>query len=791
MSDWWESLIWASPEWRTPAAALALLAGAAILLSYALVQGPRHVRWLGASLKALAIAALVFCLLEPMRTEERPQPGANLFVVLTDNSRSVTLKDKSEQSVREQIRSALDEEQWQARLGQDFDVRRYVFGERLRSVGDWEGLSFDAAQSSLAAALKGIHQRFAGQPLAGILLMSDGNATDNVEQWLQQAKAAGTALAPIFPVRFEAGKPAADASVQRVTVRQTNFEDSPVLITADVAAEGFPDAAAFSIELRNSKNEVIDQVAAQISANDSVTVELRAKPEAAGLHFYKLILKPSGAVEKIAESTTENNQRLVMVERSRGPYRVLYVAGRPNWEFKFLRRATEEDNEIDLVALLRIARKEPKFIFKDRDTGSSNPLFQGFEDKDQDDVEQYDQPVIMRLGVEDANELRDGFPKDAEALFGFQAIILDDLESRFFDEDQLSLIKEFVSQRGGGLMMLGGAGSFQSGGYEETLLGDMLPVYLNDQRGLPPDPSTRYRMQLSREGWLQPWMRMRSSEVDERQRLQEMPMFQMVNGIRRIKPGATVLASVEVLRRSQSTGDDLPSTLPALISQRYGKGQVAALMIADYWKWATMRPKDAPRDLEKAWRQTLRWLISDVPRRVEAVATVDPVDGDVSIVVDVRDESFQPLDNAELEILVATPDDRIVSISATQSKQPGVYEAKFVSRDAGPYLVQVSAADPDGSEIGEAETGWTHEPTAQEFQSLQPNRELMEQLAEQTGGARPVSLRLEPEMAKIAQRKSVVNETRLTPVWHRWYVFMFAALCLAGEWGLRRWHGLP
>ena len=123
--------------------------------------------------------------------------------------------------------------------------------------------------------------------------------------------------------------------------------------------------------------------------------------------------------------------------------------------------------------------------------------------------------------------------------------------------------------------------------------------------------------------------------------------------------------------------------------------------------------------------------------------------------------------------------------------QPGVYEASFVSREAGPYLVQVAAMAPDGSEIGEAETGWTHEPTALEFQSLQPNRVLMDHLAEQTGGGRPVSDRLEPEIAKITQRKAVVNEARLSPVWHRWYVFLFAALCLAGEWGVRRWHGLP
>ena len=42
-----------------------------------------------------------------------------------------------------------------------------------------------------------------------------------------------------------------------------------------------------------------------------------------------------------------------MVHRRRGPYRLLYVSGRPNWEFKFLRRALQGEDEIELVGLIR------------------------------------------------------------------------------------------------------------------------------------------------------------------------------------------------------------------------------------------------------------------------------------------------------------------------------------------------------------------------------------------------------------------------------------------------------
>src|SRR5690606_6858534 len=107
-----------------------------------------------------------------------------------------------------------------------------------------------------------------------------------------------------------------------------------------------------------------------------------------------------GTLSGTREATIANNSRIVMVDRGEGPYRVLYVSGRPNWEFKFLRRALDEDMEIRLTALLRIADREPKFEFRGREGEASNPLFRGFGNQDAEEIERYDQPVLVRLGVD-------------------------------------------------------------------------------------------------------------------------------------------------------------------------------------------------------------------------------------------------------------------------------------------------------------------------------------------------------------------------------------------------------
>ena len=66
------------------------------------------------------------------------------------------------------------------------------------------------------------------------------------------------------------------------------------------------------------------------------------------------------------EATLANNRQMIVVDRGQEPFRVLYVSGRPNWEYKFLNRAIQEDPQVQMVALIRVARREPKFEFKGR-----------------------------------------------------------------------------------------------------------------------------------------------------------------------------------------------------------------------------------------------------------------------------------------------------------------------------------------------------------------------------------------------------------------------------------------
>ncbi len=144
-------------------------------------------------------------------------------------------------------------------------------------------------------------------------------------------------------------------------------------------------------------------------------MEFRFRPTQLGAQGYQLNVK-SDDERAAGDSATEewtllNNKRYLLIDRGRGPYRILYVAGRPNWEHKFLSRALSEDQEVELTSLIRIAKKEPKFSFRDSRVDSSNPLFSGFEDITDEEKEQYDEPVFVRLGSRSRENCRKGFPK--------------------------------------------------------------------------------------------------------------------------------------------------------------------------------------------------------------------------------------------------------------------------------------------------------------------------------------------------------------------------------------------
>lgn len=775
-------------------------------------------------LKALAVALLLLCLLEPQLTRQKPEAGANYFAALADNSQSMSISDPGLGRTRaEAVTGMLVTEpgQWRSTLEDMFQVRRYGMDSRLHGLRDFSELTYDGGASGLGSALRQLASRFQDQPLAGILLISDGNATDGADASLLDL----SGLPPVYPVVVGSDQTTSDVSIRNIAVSQTAFEDAPVTLRADVDAVGFAGnevvARLYEAEFSNKstpvsddgnaisdgvsqQEEPLDSQAQGVSA-DQTTLSFRFqfRPAKAGVSFYRVevaAVKDSAVPgEQIEEATLANNQRLAVVDRDSEPHRILYVSGRPNWEYKFLNRSLAEDDQVQLVGLIRIAKRAPKFEFKGRRGETSNPLYRGFDKKDEF-TEQLDQAVFTRMNIQDETELVGGFPKRAEDLFGYTAIILDDLESEFFTRDQMSLLQKFVSERGGGLMMLGGYESLTRGEYDDTPIGRMLPVYLDSGRAL--QGVEKVSLELTREGWLQPWVRLRSTESLEQERLSSMPEFKVINLVKEVKPGASVLMQA----KDPYSGD----TYPALVSQRYGSGRTMVMAVGDLWRWQ-MHDKTDSGDLGKAWRQLVRGLIADVPGRIKVDLKREHTQAGAAMKVNVvvRDEKFWPIDNANVrltvktlttaqkdsgnssEINTASGQGAEVLINAEPSiREPGLYEATYIPRVAGGYHLEVEVTDANGLVVAREEAGWTNDPNADEFQSLVPNRAWMDAIAQKTRGRVLEQSDLDSWASELQFEAAPIMETISTPLWHTPYLFGAAIFLFALEWYLRRKRGL-
>lgn len=784
-------ILFNASRWWVPALLLWVLSALFLAWAYQRLPLSFGAKCACVLLKLLGLAALALCLLEPLWMTERAKPGANYFLVMADNSLSLSVHDQgSAQSRGESMKQRLISQgkDWQTLLAKDFQVRDYIFDSRLQRVENFSVLNFDGKSTAFGSALRSVQDRFSGQPLAGILLFSDGNFTDLPTGWTDTNQ-----IPPLFPVVVGGDVPSRDIALTSVAASQTAFEDAPVTVQSDVAAYGYGGRKLVG-QLLDLSGKVLQEQSEVAKGDDAkLAFRFQFKPEKAGLGYYRVRVAAADELTQFSnpaelkEATLVNNSRVFVVDRGQDPFRVLYVSGRPNWEFKFMNRALADDSQVQLVGLIRIARREPKFEFRGRNGESSNPLFRGFGNQDKEEIERYDQPVLVRLNTRDQAELQGGFPKLPEDLFAYHAIILDDVEADFFTPEQMQLIQRFVSVRGGGLLMLGGQESFQQGKYQRTVIGDLLPVYLDAAAGGRP-ATNGLKLTLTREGLLQPWARLRSQETDERSRLDQMPTFHVLNRVRDFKPGATVVATVT---------DPAGSVFPAIVTQRFGNGRTGAVMIGDLWRWG-LKDEERHKDLDKAWRQLVRWLVSDVPRRIDVQA--QPIPGDaneaVSIQVRAKSKDFTALDNATVSIRVSRPSasgtnqDEVKLVAEASSSEPGLYETVYVPREPGAYEAKAAVVSGTGVEEGKLAAGWASNLGNDEFQSLKPNRSLLQDMARVSGGEIVEAGNLDKFVKGLPNRKAPIVEKTTAPLWHRSVVFLLALLCFIGEWGIRRWKGL-
>ncbi|MBN1569134.1 MAG: hypothetical protein JXA73_14890 [Acidobacteria bacterium] len=734
-----------------PSYVLGCIAAAAMAGSYMLYRRSARVlphTWrLGLSaLRGTAFLIALFLFLRPTLRLHSAIPQMNFVAVACDASRSMEIRDSPRGQMRRDIEQQIlrpDDNPLLTELAAKFKLRYFSFSKSAERVNGFEAVTQRGSGTDLEKTLNQIANELAATPLAGIVLFTDGadNRSANLDAVAAQFRARSL---PVYTVGIGSPEIARDIEILRVSAPQKILRDTIVEAEVSVRATGYPGRrtrlAIYDRDRQLQSREIILGRDGEVK-----TYKFNFDSPSAGPRVFRFHAAPFPD-----EIIPENNDLTALVRIEDSQPQILYAEGEPRWEYAFLRRALQPDKNLRLVTFLRQA--DGKFL---------------------------------RQGVESPSVLEKGFPNDKSELFQYKAIVLGSVEASFFTFDQLRMISDFVSQRGGGLLMLGGRSSFSQGGYVNTPLEDVLPVALDRNDGSSPGfQDLEYSVHLTPYGFQHPVTRLSLSEDQNRKRWDAAPSLVGFNPVSGVKPGATLLL--------QGKLPEARDRNPVILAfQRFGRGKSVAFTTASSWRWR-MGQEHSDNFHALFWKQMFRWLVSDAPDPVSVMAEKPSYSPDDTVIIraEPKDAAFMPLNDARLITEVKAPSGLISSLQLNWDiEKDGSYSASFKPTEEGIYEIS-SEAFQGSKSLGAAKANFQIAESAEEFRNAAMNSDLLKKLSSATGGRYYTwdNLRSLPEDISYIDKGVFRVEDR--DLWDMPFIFLLLISVVAAEWILRKRKGL-
>ena len=717
---------------------IALVVAVPVSLTYAWVtaESTKRDRILLATSRAALLVLLGICLMRPSLSVSSLIEQRGYVAVLVDDSRSMSVKDDGERTRFESAREWVGQDAAVRKaLESRFRVRYYRFADRAE-IAEPDSLRQSGSVSDLGGALSHVAADMSGLPLAGVVLISDG--ADNSQRDLSESLLPlRSASVPVFTAGVGSSAVERDVQVSRVAIPSSVLKDATVLADVELRYSGYA-AEKVRLEVSDAGRLLTREEVTLPRGSDYTNVKISFTANEAGARQLRVRVAPADG-----EKLLQNNERDALLEVRSRREKILLVEGEPRFEGAFMRRAVAGEKNLQLVLLQRTAPEK-----------------------------------FLRLDVDSAGELANGFPKSRAELFGYRALVLGNIEASFFSHEQLQMIAEFVSKRGGGLLMTGGPNSFSEGGWAGTPVAEALPVELT--RGGGSRKFIPIQVALARAGVVHPITRLGNTDAASRTRWQTLPQLSTANNVGGLKSGATALLT---------TGDG-GSTV--LAQHRYGRGVALAFTAQDSWLW--QMHADIPVDdqtHEIFWRQVLRYLVQDASEPVRVTAPpIARVQQPLNIAAIVEDSAFAGVNDAEVIARVRSPSGAEQELPISWSgRADGEFSGSAVLRETGLHEIEVEARQGDKL-LGTSKSFVNASNTDLEYFDPQARASTLQRISEETGGrfytAQTISS-LTDDIAMLGRGETVRERKEL---WDTPVMFIALLLLACGEWLYRRRRGL-
>jgi len=705
-------------------------------------------------LRTCVYILLIFFLLGPALVDKRVTKLRRPLTVLIDSSESMAFPASSKATqdgkpgksrldlVREKLLNG--QEPLIQKLNRDYDLRLYRFGTSVEPIspGSLSQLKAQDEGTRLLELLPRAATDAGAQ--SGILLFTDG-ITNGDQKTLDGTPALSV---PVFTVGVGETEGFTDVRIAEVRAPEFAFRGREFKIDLTVQAYGLK-GKSVPLYFNRGKNLITSRPVAIDSDSFEQKITFSFNPKELGTHSFSLSI-PAQPGEQI----TENNHKEFKVDVHRDKIRVLTLSGSPAWNYRFLRMAMKQDPLIELVS----------FVFLRTPT---------------DTVDVPDNQLSLIP-----------FPIDdifLEELKNFDVVFFDDFSHRaYFNPVYLERVKDFVRD-GGGLAMLGGFRSFDSGGYAESALKDVLPVEL-DNKGRYQTQAT-VRPVLTASGKVHPITRLLPDPKANEEAWAKMPPLADLNQVRGAR-GETLLSA---------SGDGAATGSPLLTIGRFGKGRTLALMTDDVWRWnfIAVGNRETPQNHLKLIRQAVRWLAQEPAFeqvQIRPIPTSRPGEK-VTIKLRVLKDDFTPTPQASVQLRVFGPEGEPSLVSATADSEEGEYTGEYTPTKEGSYRVEAEASLA-GKTLGKDKTSFSVAFPYGETDDGRPRTDLLKQIAEASHGEFfSINDWNDKALDKIAAKleshaPSQIVEQRQTRLWSTLWPFSIILALLSVEWWMRRKWGL-
>lgn len=698
------------------------------------------------TLHILSFLLIAFLLLNPaLRKESYKEEKKNLSVIV-DSSFSMSLSGDDEGNTRiDKVRNFIDlYGGFFSEIEENYIVEYLSFDDTLEpsskeSVFQDEPLGKHTNFKNLVKELK--EKRDRGETDLAILISDGGNGENFSPGILDELEGADFSISSVSP---ESGASENDVWIDDINASEVTFlrYEFPVEV---VVKTNRKDGIDLPVSLYEDDRLIsIKEVYLSPKTREG-TVSFEINPITLGRKIYTVsVPRVSG------DQIPENNEKSFYTDVIINKIRVLHVAGSPSWDVRFMRRAMKRNPNIDLVSFF-ILRDPSDLVFASESELSLIPF-----------------PVNEIFGSELKSfdvVIFQNFNFQPYGIFGFH----------------LRSIKDYITQEGGAFLMIGGNKSFESGNYGRTPISDILPVELDYlPRTLSDSISDQaYRPELTQAGRNHPIMRIIPNKDENERYWDNMPELEGLNIVNGVSPDAATLLKT-------------PDGEPLLAVGEVEKGKVAAFLSDSSWRWNFVGAGDG--DLSpyygKFWNRLFLWFVDDPELQNIRVSTDKAIynPGDSAKIevrgseADITDEHTKPV------LTIPDGEEKEINIQKTSESR---YSGETRVGEYGNYRVEVSEEDYDlftDSDINGI--SFTVEPAENEVRGPTANEELLESIAEKTGG-RFITTEENPKKLAIDNRKKrTITGYETVELWDSPLFFFLLVGLLSGEWLLRRRWGL-